>query len=189
MAADIADHIFSIEEISNLLGGSARIAAKENPDYESGLWPTLCCESSIGVLPWEKSLIMPTPSQPSGHAESERPSFGPQGPLSTTDIQTLNTGLDVIRALGRMEKAVEVLERTTNSHGGKIQETIRQVDKMDVAQSIVREGIVLQGDRIRRLEKVSHYAEFVGLILLAVGATLIAYLYHFYQLLAPLVPK
>jgi hypothetical protein len=88
-----------------------------------------------------------------------------------------------------MEKAVEVLERTTNSHGEKLQETIRQVDKMDVAQSIVREGIVLQGDRIRKLEKVSHYAEFVGLALLAVGATIIGYLYHFYQLLAPLVPR
>src|SRR6266481_9511143 len=98
---------------------------------------------------------MSTRPQPPIPPGDERPDFGPAGPLSTTDIQTLHTSLDVIRALGRMEHAVEVLERTTNAHGEKIHQVTRQADETKFAFSILDKAVALHGDRLRRLDKVA----------------------------------
>jgi len=117
------------------------------------------------------------PQQPTP-PEGEGPPFGPRGPFSPADVQTVQTGVDVIRSLARMEKTVEILERVTDSHDERLRETIRQVDRMDVGLAVVRDGMALQGDRVRHLEKVSHFAGFVGAIMIGGGIVYVARLLY-----------
>jgi len=88
----------------------------------------------------------------------------------------LHTGLDVIRALGRIEKAVEVLERITNAHGERIQQLIQKTDRTDFALPIMENAIVRHAERMRALERVAHFGEFIiGSI---AGASALVYLYY-----------
>jgi hypothetical protein len=129
----------------------------------------------------KKVLIMSTRPQQPIPPEGERPGFGPQGPLSTTDIQTLNTGLDVIRALGRMEHAVEALERTTNSHGEKIQQIIRQTDRTEFTVGLLDREHVIQAERLKHLDRVVFVIEVIGIVLAGSGI-LLALARHLFHL-------
>jgi hypothetical protein len=123
---------------------------------------------------------MSTRPQPPIPPEGERLGLGPQSPLSTTDIQTLSTGLDVIRALGRMEYAVEVLERTTNSHGEKIQQIIRQTDRTEFTVGLLDREHVIQAEKLKHLDRVVFVIEVIGIVLAGSGIllALARYLFH-----------
>src|SRR5260221_14719346 len=109
---------------------------------------------------------MSTRPQPPIPPEGEGP---PLAPYSPSAIRTLFTGTDIWWNLGRLDEAVKTLQITTKSHGEKLQETIRQVDRVDYAQSVVRDAMALQGDRIRALEKISHFAQFVAALMIGGG--------------------
>ena len=135
-----------------------------------------------------KVLIMSTPPQPSGPPESERPAFGPQSPFSTTDMLTLQTGLDVIRALGRIEHTVEVLERANDSHRERQSQVDRKIDKVEYILSNLQRANVSQGERLGGLEKEFYAGKVLGGIIVA-GGILLALAIYLVHRLAPFFPK
>ena len=126
-----------------------------------------------------KVIIMSTrPQSPvPGGAPSER-----EGPISASEIRAVHTAVDIQRTLGRMEHAVEVLENTTKAHGEKL-EKLHQIDRAQFELVVLENAVALHGDRIRGLEKVAHFAEFVGAIMVGGGILYIA------RVLAPLFSK
>jgi hypothetical protein len=123
-----------------------------------------------------KVLIMPNKPQTSSvPAEDEGPVFGP-GPISASDIRTLYTVIDIQRTLGRLEHAIQGLEKANVSHGEKLQQVVRQTDRSEFALSILDKAIALHGQRIQRLEK----EVFVAEVFVAGGglAALAVYLIH-----------
>jgi hypothetical protein len=119
-------------------------------------------------------------TQPPIPPEDKRPDFGPKGPLSTTDILTLQTGLDVIRSIVRMEHTVEVLERTTNAHGEKIQQLVRQSDRSEFSLGLLDREHVIQAEKLKHLDRVVFVIEVIGIVLAGSGIllALARYLFH-----------
>jgi len=111
----------------------------------------------------KKILIMPTRPQPSpGNVpqEGEGPPLAPGSPVTPNDLRTVFTAVDLYRSLGRLEHAVEVLEKAN-----------------------------VRNERdLNQLGKIAHTAKTFGNIALTIisgiGVVFFVYLYH---RLAPLL--
>lgn len=66
----------------------------------------------------KKVLIMPNPAERevAPRSESESLPLAPGHPVLPNDIRLVFTALDLYRSLGRLEKAVEVLEAASAQH-------------------------------------------------------------------------
>ena len=138
----------------------------------------------------KKVLIMPSRPQPSPDnitPESEGPPLAP-GPITPSDVRTLFTTVDIYRTIGRMEHAVEVLERTTNAHEERIQQLIQKTNQTAFAVPVMENAIARHDKDLNQLGKIAHTAKTFGYIALtfisAIGVVILIYLYH---RLAPLL--
>lgn len=66
----------------------------------------------------KKILIMPSPQESSDNVQQEHEGLplAPGQPILPNDIRLVFTALDLYRSLGRLEKAVEVLENAKAQH-------------------------------------------------------------------------
>jgi hypothetical protein len=133
---------------------------------------------------------MPSRSQPAPESlppESEGPPLAP-GPITPSDMRTVFTSVDIYRSLGRLEKAVDILETTTKSNVEKIQQLIHKTDQTAFALPVMENTIARHEKDLNQLGKIAHTAKTLGNIALSIasgaGIAILIYLYHHF---APLL--
>jgi hypothetical protein len=138
----------------------------------------------------KKVLIMPSPSQPTpGNIPPEGESLPlAPGPITPSDMRTVFTAVDIYRGLGRLEKAVDILEATTKSNVEKIQNLIQKTDQTAFALPVMNDKIARHEKDLNQLGKIAHTAKTFGNIALSIasgaGIAILIYLYHHF---APLL--
>jgi hypothetical protein len=131
---------------------------------------------------------MSTPPQPSLPLPtgSEAPPFAP-GPITPSDVRTLFTAVDIYRSLGRLEKAVDILETTTKSNVERIQQLIQKTDQTAFAVPGMEKAIARHENDLNQIGRIAHTAKTVGNIALGLASGAgIAILIYLYQHFAPL---
>jgi hypothetical protein len=138
----------------------------------------------------KKVLIMPSPSQPVPEnvpPESAGRPLAP-GPITPSDIRAVFTAVDLYRNLGKLEKAVDILEGTTKSNVEKIQQLVEKTDRTAFAIPVMEDKIARHEKDLNQLGKIAHTAKTFGNIALSIasgaGIAILIYLYHHF---APLL--
>ena len=101
---------------------------------------------------------------------------GGEAPFAPSDIRNLSTTIDIFRTLGGLEKAVGVLEATTESHTEKIEQLTQWVFAIPNLEKTVAQNtkdlneVGRRHDKdIKELEKVAHTASTLGKIALGLA--------------------
>jgi hypothetical protein len=136
-------------------------------------------------VPPKKILIMATRPQPSPDnvpQESGGPALAP-GPLTPSDMRTVFTAVDIYRSLGRLEKAVDILESTTKSNVETIQQLTQKTDQTAFAVPVIQNTIARHDKDLNELGRIAHTAKTLGYIALTlaasgIGVAILIYLYH-----------
>ena len=114
------------------------------------------------------------------------------GPVTLNDLRTVFTAVDIFRSLGKLEKAVDVLEATAKSHTEKIEQLTHKTDRAAFAIPNLRKAVErnttdinqLGQKRVAKLEGLVSTVEILGgiaLALTAAGVAFVVYLLHFLE--------
>lgn len=135
----------------------------------------------------------PQPSPDNVPPQGEGLPLAPESPIPPIDIRAVFTALDLYRSLGRLEKAVQVLEDARKTYDERILQLIERTTRTESALPVLRDTIDRHNADLRNtidrhatdlngLGRVAHTADkFVRIgyaILAIIGGPILLYLYH-----------